>query len=131
MGRVDRLRGHARQWVLPLVLALLCLRALIPVGVMLAPIDGRLTLVLCDHDASGTAHPHHSGHDPATHSHHTQLDPTCPYAQSSGPAPLPALPTLGREPSAPGLVRAERTEQRRTPFGPARWHSPRAPPILA
>ena len=27
--------------------------------------------------------------------HHTQTDPTCPYAQSSGPAPLPPFPAPG------------------------------------
>ena len=31
------------------------------------------------------------GHEHPGH-HHTQTDPTCPYAQSSGPAPLPLFP---------------------------------------
>src|SRR5882762_11244482 len=88
------------RWVAPLVLALLCLRAFVPAGYMLAPVDGRLAVVVCDADAASLGSHNHQGHghDGAGH-HHTQTDPTCPYAQSAGPAPLPALPTV-----APALL---------------------------
>src|ERR1700688_3215505 len=85
-------RGGAPRWVAHFVLALLCLRAFVPAGFMLAPVDGRLEVVVCDTDATNVGH-HHHGHEHPGH-HHTQTDLTCPYAQSAGPAPLPALPTV-------------------------------------
>ena len=104
-GGANRLYGRASQWAAPWVLAMLCLRALVPAGFMLAPIDGHLAVVLCDIDAARAAH-HHAGHDHPGHHHHLELDPTCPYAQSVGPAPLPAQPVLGPQPvvSAPLLA---------------------------
>src|SRR5688572_17441061 len=88
-----------------LTAAVLCLRALIPAGFMLAPVDGHLEMVFCDaaapkpihhppmahvHDMSGMEHggPEHaaSEHGVTGYAH---ADPTCPYAQSAGPAPLP------------------------------------------
>src|SRR5579864_7917867 len=96
--KVNRLRhGGARHWAAPFVLAMLCLRAFIPAGFMLAPVGGQLAVVLCDTDAQGLAPnqtPGHHGHDLAVGHHHAQTDPTCPYAQSSGPAPLPVVPVL-------------------------------------
>src|SRR3982074_1247637 len=100
--------GGARHWAAPFVLAMLCLRAFVPAGFMLAPVDGRLAVVLCDTDAPGAAQSHHGpghyipdhrtsghhAHDHAAGHHHAQADPTCPYAQSSGPSPLPVLPVL-------------------------------------
>jgi Protein of unknown function (DUF2946) len=119
----------ARHWAAPFVLAMLCLRALVPAGFMLAPIDGRLAVVLCDSDAPGTVH-RHGGHDHSGH-HHTQTDPTCPYAQSAGPAPLPALPVVAAAPieSVPALPAP--FAQTYAQFGPSRQQSPRAPPHFA
>lgn len=43
-----------RHWATPLVLAVLLLRALVPAGFMLAPVDGGLAIVLCDADATAS-----------------------------------------------------------------------------
>lgn len=115
------------DWVARLVLAMLCLRALVPAGFMLMPIDGRLGVVLCDSYAAGAMH-HHGGHH---HSGHAHPDPTCPYAQSAGPAPLPTLPTLSATPIASVLLLPTQFSQTRAQFGPPRQQSPRAPPPLA
>jgi hypothetical protein len=126
--------GGPRHWAAPFVLAILCLRALVPAGFMLAPIDGRLAVVLCDSDAPGamqhrTGHDH-AGHDHASH-HHTQTDPTCPYAQSAGPAPLPAPPVLAAAPLETVPVLPTHFAQTHAQFGPSRQQSPRGPPHLA
>jgi hypothetical protein len=108
---------------------MLCLRALVPVGFMLVPVDGRAVIVLCDSDAQAPA-PHHS-HDQAGHTQHTHADPTCPYAQSAGPAPLPALPVLAAGPAIHFFVPPERLEQLHAHFGPFRQQYPRGPPHFA
>jgi hypothetical protein len=141
---VNRLRhGGARHWAAPFVLAMLCLRAFVPAGFMLAPVDGRLEVVLCDTDAPGAtpgASPtktpghyalgHHT-HDHAAGHHHAQTDPTCPYAQSSGPAPLPVLPVLAAVQLATLSAAPIQVAQTHSRFGPTRQQSPRGPPRLA
>jgi hypothetical protein len=84
---------------------------------------------MCDSDAVSAAH-HHHDHNGAGH-HHTQTDPTCPYAQSAGPAPLPALPTVA--PAFLTIVSAPPTPaaQVHAHFGPIRQQTPRGPPLLA
>ena len=123
--------GGARHWATPFVLALLCLRAFVPAGFMLAPVDGRLDVILCDSDAPGAVHHHHGGHDPSGHHPHTLLDPTCPYAQSAGPAPLPVLPLHQAPPLVVSAALPVELEQIYSLFGPVRHQSPRAPPHLA
>lgn len=127
-GMKWRSRG-LRRWATPLVFAVLLLRAIVPAGFMLAPVDGRLEFVLCDSDAPGSTHRHAVG-DQAGH-HHTHIDSSCPFAQSSGAAPLPSMPllaTASMETARPPLPQAAQTHAR---FGPARQQSPRAPPHLA
>lgn len=119
--------GGMRRSIPRWVLAMLCLRALLPAGFMLAGGDGRLAVVLCDSDARSAAH-HRHGHQ---HPGHAHLDPTCPYAQSAGPAPLPALPVLPAAPIATALRLPRAASQTWVPFGPSRQQSPRAPPHLA
>jgi Protein of unknown function (DUF2946) len=119
----------ARHWAAPFVLVMLCLRALVPAGFMLAPIDGRLDVVLCDADATAALHRH--GHHDHSGQHHTQLDPTCPYAQSAGPAPLPVLPVLVSAPITFVRARPVRVAQTQAQFGPARLQFPRGPPRFA
>ena len=46
--------GVVRHWAAPFVLAMLLLRALVPAGFMLAPVDGGLAIVLCDADATAS-----------------------------------------------------------------------------
>jgi Protein of unknown function (DUF2946) len=127
-------RANVPQWLTSLVLAVLCLRALVPVGFMLASVDGRLAIVLCDSDATTQLHDaavhHHGGHDHANH-HHANLDPTCPYAQSSGPAPLPALPVLAAAPISAEYIQPADPARNYSHFGPSRQQSPRGPPSLA
>jgi hypothetical protein len=172
---VSRLRdGGVVHWAAPLVLAMLCLRALVPAGFMLVPAHGGLEVVLCDQDASrlsqghstggdhqhpggsapGSGHHrhsdssdysaslHHQHSDPAAVSgaahgqhadgsahHHLHPDPTCPYAQSSGPAPLPALPQIAAAPSGVLTGAPVAHSQTHGHFGPDRQQSPRAPPL--
>jgi hypothetical protein len=111
----------ARTSTVRVLLGLLCLRALIPAGFMLAPIDGRLHIVLCDSNVHGPLHHHHGAH----------ADPTCPYAQSSGPAPLPAFPSVVSAPFGYVAPASFELAQTVTPFGPTRQQSPRGPPNLA
>jgi hypothetical protein len=118
--------GGARHWAAPFVLAMLCLRAFIPAGFMLAPVDGRLEVVLCDTDAPG----HHVHDHAAGLHHHAQTDPTCPYAQSSGPAPLPVLPALAAVQIATLGALPVQVAQTHSRFGPTRQQSPRGPPRL-
>jgi len=120
-------RGGVRRFGTLFVLAMLGLRALIPAGFMLAPQDGRLAVVLCDSDAPGAAHRHDGHHHPG----HTHSDPTCPYAQSAGPAPLPEFPALAAAPIATVLLLPAQVSQTFVQFGPSRHQSPRAPPQLA
>src|SRR5262249_52754096 len=128
--RAKRLGKGPSHWAAPWVLAMLCLRALVPAGFMLAPVDGRLAFVLCEADAAHNGH-HHGGPDYPGHHQHLHLDRTCPYAQSAGPAPLPTLPAIGPQTvvSAPGLV--VQVGRVYVPCGPPRQHSPRGPPYLA
>jgi anti-sigma factor RsiW len=125
-------RETARRTTL-VVLGLLFLRALVPAGFMLAPVDGTLALVLCDAAATAEAHQHH--HHPG-HAGTVQLggmhgDPGCPYALSGGAAPLPTLPVLAGA-SIPGSIDPFRVcTQTLLRFGPIRRQSPRGPPRLA
>ena len=108
------------------LLALLCLRALVPAGFMLArSVDG-VTVVLC----SVAAAKHHQGHEHSGHNH-AAVDPTCPYAQSAGPAPLPALPKLSVTPPDPSYAALRRDAQTIVQFGPLRRYASRAPPSNA
>jgi hypothetical protein len=128
-SRARQLRHRGvRHWAAPFVLAMLCLRAFIPAGFMLAPLDGHLAVVLCDTDARGPGH--HTHHSNPAHPH-THPDPTCPYAQSSGPAPLPALPGVAAVELGIVTVRDVEAPQTHANFGPTRQQTPRGPPQLA
>ncbi|MBV9343488.1 MAG: hypothetical protein JO341_13355 [Gammaproteobacteria bacterium] len=116
-----RLSRHGRhRAAAPWVLALLCLRALLPAGYMLAPVAGHAAVILCD-----------GGPAPHPHAHHGHSVPTCPFAQSAGPAPPPAGPSLAAPPVATALAGPACRAQTCPHPGPARQQSPRAPPVLA
>ena len=109
-----------------LVAPVLALRALVPAGFMAASVDGRWQIVLCQPESRPGAHHHH--HDPGSGS--GDIDLTCPYAQSAGPALMPTLPAL---PAAIAMHREQQpqaTTQTRLSFGPSRQQSPRGPPTL-
>jgi len=127
LQRVNRTQVGARRRATLFLLAMLGLRALVPAGFMLAPEDGRLVVVLCDSNAPGAAH----RHDSHQHAGHTHSDPTCPYAQSAGPTPLPALPAITAAPMATVLLLPAQVSQTFVRFGPSRQQSPRAPPQFA
>jgi hypothetical protein len=127
-------------WAALFALGLVFLRALVPAGFMLEPVDGHLAFVLCDADAAMPAMPagampasHHHLHmamDHAAHRHGAHGDPTCPYAQSGGPAPLPTLPVLAggttfERPQLPAAI-----TQTLVGFGPIRLPSSSGPPHL-
>jgi hypothetical protein len=106
----------------------LLFRALIPVGFMLEPADGRAEIVICA-PADPSAMPQIGAHDHAEHHHHSHADSTCPYAQSAGPAPLPALPPVAAAPRAPDLRAHGQVRRINVLFGPSRQQSPRGPPL--
>jgi hypothetical protein len=109
-----------------LVAPVLALRALIPAGFMTASVDGAWQIVLCQPELMTGGHHHHQDHGSGP----AGVDPTCPYAQSAGPALMPTLPVL------PAMVAMHRAEQplaithTRLSFGPPRQQSPRGPPTL-
>lgn len=120
MSRPRSLRHDGRHRATPWVLAMLCVRALLPATVMLAPVAGHAALVLCE--GASPAHAHHG---------HGHGNATCPFAQSAGPAPLPALPHLlpaAVADATPGITAAAQTHPHP---GPSRQQTPRAPPVLA
>ena len=113
-----------------MVLALLlALRALVPAGFMASATDAGFQLVFCD--GATTAAPmagHHHAH------HHPQggsADPACPYAQSSGPAPLPSLPIVATDVRFAPVVERVTIASVVVAQGPPRQQSPRGPPDLA
>jgi hypothetical protein len=105
--------------VVALLLPLLVLRALIPAGFMVSMVGGAAELTFCGA----------SQHDPAHHGT-TRADPSCPFAQSSGPAPLPALPALAQSLDSARFELPAAVAQTAAPFGPVRQHVPRGPPAL-
>jgi len=109
------------------------LRSLVPAGFMLGPVEGRIAFVLCDGKMSvgGHQHYHYPHRDDAADHDGVHGDPTCPYAQSSGPAPLPTLPMLVGGIPASQSVTASGVAQTLLRFGPARQQTPRGPPSLA
>ena len=116
----------ARRWGAWLLVTALALRALVPAGFMLAPGASGAEFVFC---AAGAAH-HHGGADGHSHSHGAGADPTCPFAQSAGPAPLPTLAAwvppieaAAHDPAAPLSIPPAAP-------GPNRVQSPRGPPSL-
>ncbi|MCX7056898.1 MAG: hypothetical protein NTZ79_06810 [Proteobacteria bacterium] len=120
-------RRDSRFWVVAMVLPLLALRALVPAGFMAAPVAGAIQIVFCEPGAM--AGHHHPGHDAGHQS--TVADPTCPFAQSAGPAPLPSIPVLAAD-SAPSGVEPILTVSQTAPAsGPERQQTPRGPPTLA
>jgi len=132
MKRMRRIKRPG--WATLLVLGALFLRALIPAGFMLAPVDGRLEFILCDAEmpaGESQRHHHHPGHDNAAHHDGVHGDPTCPYAQSAGPAPLPTLPVLAGAASLDQLPAPAALTQTLLSFGPPRQQSSRGPPHLA
>ena len=123
------------SWTAIAVLGLLFLRALVPAGFMLASADGSPAVVLCDAETSVGAHPqhhhHHPGGDAALHHEGAHGDPTCPYAQSAGSAPLPTLPILALGTLYDRLIPPAVVTQAVLPSGPIRKQSSRGPPSLA
>jgi len=88
-------------------------------------------VVLCDTAVHGAGHVHHHGSAEHPGPLHAHPDPTCPYAQSAGPAPLPALPVLAAAPVADHTLLPAHQARAFTAFGPDRQQTPRGPPRLA
>jgi hypothetical protein len=112
-------RRPLRPWVVALALPLLALRALIPAGFMASPVAGSLQLVFCGVGHHDHAHPSTVG------------DPTCPFAQSAGPAPLPSLPVVPTSIEAVAFALPAASSQTVPQYGPLRRPIPRGPPALA
>jgi hypothetical protein len=88
--------------------------------------------VLCEPGVMTAGHHHHHpGSDPGSHHDGSHGDPTCPYAQSAGSAPLPALsvPTVG--PVYDRVAAAPAATQTLLTSGPPRLRTSRGPPSLA
>ncbi len=121
--------GRNPQWMV-FVLGMLFLRALVPAGFMLAPIDGTVAVVLCGPGVVAGHQVHHAlGHPAPEHDGHA--DATCPYAQSAGSAPLPTLPALAGGVPIDVLAPAPAFTQTFLTSGPVRQQIPRGPPALA
>ena len=111
------------------VLALLLLvRALVPAGFMASASEAGFQLVFCD----AAAMAQHAGH----HTHHhsrtgATTEPGCPYAQSAGPAPPPALPFVASDVRHAHVVVPVEAASGAATSGPPRQQTPRGPPVLA
>lgn len=121
-----RSAGSCSRWSAFVVLTALGLRALVPAGFMIAPVDGRAEIVFCGPDAAHALHSH-GGHADRN-GHRAQVDPICPFAQSAAPAVASAVPV-----ALPVLVgtAAPLRGADALPFvwsGPVRQQSPRGPP---
>jgi len=108
---------------------LLAVRALVPAGFMANASEAGFQLVFCD----ATAMAQHAGQH---HSHHhsqtgAATDPGCPYAQSAGPAPLPALPFVASDVRHAHVVVPVEAASVAATSGPPRQQTPRGPPVLA
>jgi hypothetical protein len=86
--------------------------------------------VLCGPGVVAGHHRHHAL-DHAAPEHDGHADATCPYAQSAGPAPLPALPALAGGVPIDLLVPPPAYTQTFPTSGPIRQQIPRGPPALA
>ena len=116
------------HWGACFLLLMLCLRALVPAGFMVAEVDGTVGVVLCDTDAPGVhGHQHHGDHQ---NHHHACLDSSCPYAQSAGPAPLAATADIADVRLAVLQPLPQASSQLEAQFGPSREQQPRAPPRI-
>jgi hypothetical protein len=129
---MKRLRSPA--WANALVLAVLCLRAMVPAGYMLAPAGDHPAFVLCSAAMALSARekesgePHRAG---AAHQGGAHSDPDCPYAHSAGPAPLPTLPGLANAALCHPEVARVHVTPSFSPCGPTRRQTPRGPPSAA
>ncbi len=119
------------KWATLFVFGVLFLRAMVPAGFMLAPVDGHLAFVLCEPGVMAAGHHHHHpGSDLGTHHDGAHGDPICPYAESAGPAPLPTLPVLTAAQIPDRLSVATPATQTFLSFGPPRQRTSRGPPAL-
>jgi len=117
-------RAKGPGWVSLLLLGTMFLRGLVPAGFMLGPSDGHMAFVVC---SAGMP----TGHDPAAHTRATHTNPTCPYAESAGPAPLPTFPIVAGAAHVDVLRQAAAVDQTYLGFGPIRQPSSRGPPLVS
>ncbi len=138
MYGMKRVRSPA--WANLFVLGMLCLRALVPAGTMLAPSQAHPALVMCSAalpTSVRTGNPYESSHgagsahDAGAPHGGAHSDPDCPYAQSAGPAPLPTLPLLTHAAPRDAEVASGRVAQIFPSSGPTRQQTPRGPPLHA
>ncbi len=123
-------RAH-RRWPASaslLVLGALCLRAFVPAGFMPATVDGRFTLMLCGAGLTPVV-----TNPSLVHLSHLGIagDADCPFGQSAGTAPLPALPLILVTVRPDSLAGAAGGTQIHLPHGPPTAQFPRGPPRLA
>lgn len=120
---------RASVWLL---LGFLALRALVPAGFMLAPEAGGFAFVLCSADMPMGHSQASQHHEPPPHTRPDHPpDPTCPYAQSAGPAPLPTFPSFKPTTHFAVLRQPAAATQVFTGSGPRRQPSSRGPPLLS
>jgi hypothetical protein len=127
-------RKRTPGWMACAVFGLLFLRALVPAGFMVASVDGRPAIVVCDGSMPAGMHEHHhhaSGAEHAAPHDGAHGDPTCPYAQCSGSAPMPALPIPVGASVDVQRVKPLAITQIFPASGPIRKHRSRGPPDLA
>lgn len=114
------------------LIALVMLRALMPVGYMPVAIDGHLDIVLCDGQgglppASHAHHHHHGGKGAPQGAVHG--DEGCTYAQSAHAALAPTLdPGVAR--ASPLVLASMALQQGLIAEAPFRHSAPRGPPLF-
>jgi hypothetical protein len=125
---VSLFRPRALRHSVAILALLLAVRALVPMGFMASATEAGIQLVFCD---AGAMAVHAAGHH--AHHHHAggTTDPGCPYAQSSGPAPLPSLPMLASDVRIVCITSPVESSAVLALQGPLREQSPRGPPFLS
>jgi hypothetical protein len=122
---------HFRRTLSVLAALALALRALIPTGFMLAPVDGHAQIVMCPAGLHQAGHAHHAGAAAGHAAGSAHAADQCPFALAGGPGLTGAASDL----SDPHffLLQPPRT----VAFAsvaispPLRHHAPRGPPALA
>jgi hypothetical protein len=139
-------RSHAaRRWIGALAVLVLGLRGLVAYGYMLAPVEGRLSVVLCPEAVAGQGLPamHHGEH--ATHGMHSNQGPhatlhgahelasagSCPFAIATAALLAPQV-FKAADPYFVAVRQAAQPAVYVIPAAPPLRHqAPRGPPVFS
>jgi hypothetical protein len=122
---------HFRRTLSVLAALALALRALIPTGFMLAPVDGHAQIVICPAGLHEASHAHHAGAAAGHAAGSAHAADQCPFALAGGPGFIGAAPDLAQpyfvllQPPPTVALASVAVPP------PLRHHAPRGPPALA